>query len=341
MKIQYLSFLFLFFTFSFFHLKGQDIIELSNPSYEDFYGHSQVANEWDACVFNGQSPPDIQPGAFHIDKEAYDGNTYCGMVTRDDGSFEVLTKQLDKSLKKGTCYEWVIYMAQSPHYESISRTTLQVASFTNPVNVVIYGAKSNSCEKMEALAVAKNIHQQEDWLRYKFIFHAEKNYDYILISVESVQHDSPTNGHILVDYFHPITPIDCLSEKVNVSIPKEKELLENLSSIHDFSDKIGWETLGSNLYLPYQYYYNEEDVLSYDHLYLNHNLEKIISNNWTLQIMSPKTDNAFLNYVKKYIAKKQLSIHVEYLVHNNKSEKKVEESINLYQGQRFHVYIQK
>jgi hypothetical protein len=83
---------------------AQEIIRLTNPSFEDT-GHSRPPTGWKDCgsfMFPGESPPDVQPsGSWHVYKPATDGDTYLGMVVRENDTWEAVSQALSGALQKG------------------------------------------------------------------------------------------------------------------------------------------------------------------------------------------------------------------------------------------------
>ncbi len=251
-----------------------EIIYFENPSYEDVPRTSTIAKDWHACNFVGQSPPDIQPGHFNVYKKAYDGNTYAGLVSRENGTFEVLMTELKSEMIKGQCYEWVIYLAQSNNYLSLSKVSKVEENFNHPVDITINGAMEYDCINMHPLATIKGIKQQNDWTKYRFKFVAKEAYKYLIITVSPSDLTNPTNGHILLDHFHPIIPIECGSQKITAKINKEEGLLEPLNSLNTLEEKIkylidqlNFDDLYEKPYWDYQLYLDKSGNYKYENIY--------------------------------------------------------------------------
>src|SRR5690606_19877691 len=85
---------------------SQQIVKLENPSFEDFPQHSRPPTGWTNCGFFDESPPDVQPsGAWGVFWPAMDGNTYLGMVTRENETYESVGQRMNGILWAGTCYQ--------------------------------------------------------------------------------------------------------------------------------------------------------------------------------------------------------------------------------------------
>ena len=93
--------LFLFFTNA---LASQKVIEFRNPSFEDISRCCKPARGWEPCGKEDLNPPDVQPGHFNVYLEPFDGNTYLGMVTRDNESWEAVSQRINYPIRKGNNY---------------------------------------------------------------------------------------------------------------------------------------------------------------------------------------------------------------------------------------------
>ncbi|MGK0389046.1 MAG: hypothetical protein ACI94Y_001780 [Maribacter sp.] len=257
--------------------QSNNVINIENPSYEGLPKHSTIAEGWDYCGFEGESPPDIQPGTFGVNNPPKDGNSYAGMVTRSNNTFENLKINLLEPTKKGQCYEWVFFMSQSKDYKSISRLTLENEMFVSPVNIIIYGVDKDGCENSETLARYDNIYQQEEWAKIKVRFKTEEVYESIMISVQSKNSNRPKNGHILLDYFHPIIELNCEEENSpTYHLPIKTDFLSFLDTllskeekVKQLVNKIDFDFLYEHLYLEYQLYKISKKEYRYDNLYLD------------------------------------------------------------------------
>lgn len=186
-------------------------IELLNPSFEDFPRHSKPPRDWNDCGFPNESPPDIQPDpayTFQVSKDPVDGDTYLGMVVRDNETYERVSQRLARPLEKGKCYEFSIYLARSPMYVSLSKTKNETTNYTTPAKLRIWGG-FGQCDRNYLLAETKVINHDR-WLQYNFTFEPIGNYTYIILEA---YYQTPTlfpyNGNILLDHASAITPVPC------------------------------------------------------------------------------------------------------------------------------------
>ena len=65
---------------------AQDI-RLENASFEDEPQDATMPQRWHSCKRG--STPDILPGFWGVYLEPYDGDSYVGLITRQDGSYDL------------------------------------------------------------------------------------------------------------------------------------------------------------------------------------------------------------------------------------------------------------
>lgn len=198
--------------FSFLQLKAQTI-ELFNPSFEGTPGASTTPDAWYNCGKPGETPPDIQPNpTYRVEKPAYDGKTYLGMVTRDTDTWEAIGQRLMTSLEGGVCYYFSLYLARSESYLSRRKIDTIPIQFTQPINLRIW-AGGDYCDKRELLAKTSSV-EHTDWQIYKFKFTPHRDYRFIILEAFYMTPTLVTyNGNILVDNCSPILVGSCESEE--------------------------------------------------------------------------------------------------------------------------------
>jgi hypothetical protein len=178
---------------------AQNIIRLVNPSFEDEPKHSVAPAGWYNCGMEEESPPDIQPGSFLVATKAQDGETYVGLVVRDNNTWESLGQKLSMPLEKDSTYSFKAYLARAELYLSISRTTQEQANYAQPIGLRIWGG-NKFCEKGELLAETLVVGHTR-WRRYSFEFRPRKDsWNYILLEASYDSEDEfAYNGNILID----------------------------------------------------------------------------------------------------------------------------------------------
>lgn len=204
-------------------LSGQSKIKLQNPSFEDVPrkgvpGMPTIKN-WHDCglsKFPSESPPDIHPvksNAWDVAVDAYDGNTYLGMVTRANDTYESLSQALSSPIMAGVCYSFSAFLVRSNQYKSATSRTQQLGTnalenFVRPAVFLIWGG-DYFCDKAELLGESPPV-SNEEWMKYSFVFQPTKTHKYITIEAF---YKTPIleayNGHVLVDGLSAIVPIEC------------------------------------------------------------------------------------------------------------------------------------
>lgn len=220
MKRLFLGFLCSFLSTAAVLAQGGEVITLSNPSFEDFARAGRPPINWYDCGFAGESPPDVQPDpTFNVTKIAAEGDTYLGMVVRDNDTWESVSQRLSKPLEKGKCYEFSIMLARSLTYLSVSRISDKTANYATPAKLRIYGGFGH-CDKQYMLGETKLV-INTDWKEYNFKFEPMGNYSYIILEAF---YDTPTlfpyNGNVLLDKASGIKPVPC--EEVVQKTPPTK-----------------------------------------------------------------------------------------------------------------------
>ncbi len=212
LKIHYImhNFLFILFLFSSTCIFSQDEIFLYNPSFEDTPRLSQTPIGWQDCNASGNSPVDTHPvpySDFQVTAAPAYGNTYVGMVVRENNAVEAIGQKLVEPLKKGRTYVFEIFLARSPQYMSggFGREG-SATNFNTPCKLRILGGDSY-CDRRELLAESELI-VNEKWENKQFIFHPKEDYDYLLF--EAFYRNAVVtayNGNLLMDGATTITEI--------------------------------------------------------------------------------------------------------------------------------------
>ena len=215
------------------------IIKLDNPSFEGPPNAGSIGRmyipQWYDCgkfMFPKESAPDLQPGFFLVDLQAQDGDTYLGMVTRDNDSYESITQPLFKPLKAGTCYNFSLHLAVSSKYRSPARRSgilieeaeangaeVDSISHTDPILLRIWGS-TNQCDRTQLLGETDKI-VNKSWKKFDFRFEPKQNYRYIILEASYKKPALFTpNGHLLIDNLSEIVGMPCNLEPPLVDIIK-------------------------------------------------------------------------------------------------------------------------
>lgn len=208
---------FLFLTCYCSFAMAQTKITITNRSFEDIPrmgGNDRMfrMNGWTDCGtfrFPNETPPDIHPGNFWRNvTPPSEGNTYIGMVVRDNESHEGISQKLSAPLKVGKCYKFTIDLAKSSSYWSKSRVTEKDENYIKPAVLRIWGG-SGLCNDAQLLGESAAI-DHGDWRSYQFKVTPSSAHKYILIEAYyKTPVFLPYCGHILVDNLSDFEEMDC------------------------------------------------------------------------------------------------------------------------------------
>ena len=239
--MRYFTVLPFFLFFNLFLIAQNGAIHLTNPSFEGIAGEGVGGNKlpegWYDCGFPGESPPDVHPkegeGAFGVTKRAFDGQTYLGLVARENDTWEMVAQRLSKPMKAEKEYAFSIHLARSDVYISMSRVSNREVNYAQAVKLRIWGGKSY-CDRNELLAESGLV-VNKDWAKYDFVFHPTQDISYIVFEVfYKTPTPYPYNGNLLMDNASAIVPTGVSFEAD--SIKTDNAGLNNISVTVDTSN---------------------------------------------------------------------------------------------------------
>ncbi len=169
-------------------------IDIANASFEGEPADATVPQGWMACQKG--TTPDILPGYWGVYDEASDGNTYVGLITRDNGSWETIGQRLPQPLVKGQCYTWSMDLAHSATY----------SGYSGPLRLRVYASKLK-CRK-DQLIYESPLIEHTEWKTYHLKFNPKEDYRYILLEAYHADPPFSYKGNILLDRLRPITSCD-------------------------------------------------------------------------------------------------------------------------------------
>jgi hypothetical protein len=160
-------------------------IHLQNASFEEDPEDATIPVSWHGC--NIGTTPDILPGIWGVYKEASEGDTYVGLITRDDGSTESIGQRLSSFLEKDQCYSFSLDLAHSTTY----------SGFNKPIKLRIW-AGNTKCDKSQ-LILETDLIKHTTWKTYGLNFFAKQQTRYLIF--EAFYSDEPFSlqGNILID----------------------------------------------------------------------------------------------------------------------------------------------
>lgn len=206
---------------------AQEVIHFNNPSFEDYPRKSKPPENWYDCGFKGETPPDVQPvgrQGFGVTQVPSEGDTYLGLVTRDNDTWEQVGQELSTPLKMNESYIFSVDLSQEDYYVSLSKMTQDTVNYNQPVVFRVWGG-SKLCEEKEVLAVSPII-AHSDWKRYTFKIVPKYSWEFIVLGIYYGGNPKyATNGNLLVDNLSTIVLLD--------SLTKQSDLIDLESILRD------------------------------------------------------------------------------------------------------------
>lgn len=196
-------------------IHAQEAVLLRNPSFEDIYGMGKVPIGWYYCGSALYTPPDIHHtdfprASFNVEMPAADGQTYVGMVAREDGSVEALGQHLSRPLQAGRCYSFSFWAVRSERYTSRAVNTAKIVEYDQPLRLSIWGGDAN-CETRELLGLSAVVDHAE-WKRHLITIQPKSACTHLVLKALFVPPPAAYNGNLLLDGLSPIIPVDCEGE---------------------------------------------------------------------------------------------------------------------------------
>ncbi len=172
---------------------GQNI-EISNASFEGEPADATVPQGWMACKEG--STPDILPGYWGVYNDPSDGDTYVGLITRGNNTWEDIGQRLPAPLKKGNCYAWALDLAHSDTY----------SGYNKPIRLRVWISKLIG--QKDQMIFESPLIEHLDWQTYKIKFTPNNEYRYILLEAFHSEEEFSYEGNILIDRLRAIQGCD-------------------------------------------------------------------------------------------------------------------------------------
>ena len=174
------SFVLLFNSFLF----GQSTF--NNPSFEGEPQDATVPVGWVGC--EPDTTPDILPGYWGVYNEPADGDTFIGLITRRNNTYESITQRLKQPLLKDKCYVFAIDLAHSRTY----------SGYNGNIILKVWGGNSK-CEKAQLLYETEAI-KNINWQNHNIQFRPKNEMRYIIFEANFEKGTTkPYNGNLLMD----------------------------------------------------------------------------------------------------------------------------------------------
>lgn len=160
-------------------------IRLENAGFEGEPSDATVPAGWHPCEEN--TTPDILPGPWGVYNEPSEGETFVGIITRQDGTFESFGQRTSAPLEKNECYRFQVDLAHSKTYTGYNR----------PLKLRIYAGQTK-CDALQEIARTGFI-EHTQFKTYKFSFTPETELNYIIIKAHYRDGTFSHMGNILID----------------------------------------------------------------------------------------------------------------------------------------------
>lgn len=169
-------------------------IEIANPSFDGEPSDATVPQGWMPCKEG--TTPDILPGYWGVYNEPSDGETFLGLITRQNNTWESIGQRLPAPLLKGNCYAWSLDLAHSDTY----------SGYNSPIKIRVWISK-NKCGK-DQLIYESPLIEHTDWKTYSIKFIPKEEYRYIQLEAFHTEEVFSWEGNILIDHLRPILGCD-------------------------------------------------------------------------------------------------------------------------------------
>lgn len=172
------------------------VITLNNPSFEDEPADATTPMGWFECT--DSTTPDIFPGYWGVYDEASDGDTYVGLIIREDRSYEAIGQRTSGTMSTDKCYRFTIDLAHSNAY----------SGYDAPARLRVY-IGATKCGQDQMVFQSEFI-SHEEWRTYTIEFTPDEASNYIFFeAVDKKGVLMGSKGNILLD---AISSIDICSK---------------------------------------------------------------------------------------------------------------------------------
>ena len=158
---------------------------LLNSSFEGEPRDATIPRGWYECMEG--TTPDILPGPWGVYLEPYDGETYVGLITRENGTWEAIGQKLSKALEPNVCHYLRLALARSDTY----------MGYDQPLKLRIW-AGMKKCDR-DQLLVESQLIESTEWETFTFQFTPEKKFKYIIVEAFHKEGRFSYAGNILID----------------------------------------------------------------------------------------------------------------------------------------------
>ena len=156
-----------------------------NASFEGEARDATVPRGWLICTEG--TTPDILPGVWGVYTEASHGDTYLGLITRENGTWEAIGQKLTEKIEEGSCYQMSLDVARSDTY----------AGYHDPIKLRIWCGKSK-CDRAQ-LVLETDFIRSTEWQKVEVKFTPKTDMQYILLEAFIKEGQFSHQGNVLID----------------------------------------------------------------------------------------------------------------------------------------------
>jgi len=164
-------------------------ISVVNPSFEDEPADATTPQAWHPC--DEMTTPDILPGYWGVYNDPSHGNTYVGIITRENSTYESFGQKLSEPLKKGACYRSEIDLAHSKIY----------SGYNKPIRLRIYLGVTK-CDRSQ-LIFESGVVSNVIWKTFKIEVKPKQDAQYLILEAYHQDGTFSHKGNILIDNLKP------------------------------------------------------------------------------------------------------------------------------------------
>ena len=201
--------LLLIFCLSAIYANAQEkIIKLQNSSFEGEPQDATTPVGWHPCQLG--ATPDIFPGIWGVTNEASDGETYVGLITRPNSTFESIGQRLTEPLQAGECYYFSIDVGHSKTY----------MGYDKPIKLRVWGG-TTKCEK-DLLIGKTGFIKKEEWETIEFKIYPKQGapINYLIFEAYYADKEFSRMGNVLLDNVSVIKKCNRASNDASIDTVK-------------------------------------------------------------------------------------------------------------------------
>ncbi len=169
-------------------LQAQDeIIKLQNASFEGKPQDATTPVGWHPCEL--LTTPDILPGIWGVTNEPSEGETFVGIITRPNNTFESIGQRLTAPLQPGECYSFTVDVAHSKAYLGYNRA----------IKLRVWGG-TEKCDK-DLLVGKTGFVEDEEWetISFEILPTAGNPINYLIFEAFYTDEEFSRKGNVLLD----------------------------------------------------------------------------------------------------------------------------------------------